>query len=222
MEFVMAHNTGVDISASNPLPVAVSKRIDQTTTTKAVQPPVEASEDHTTKKPGSLRENHEFHVIFKTHAEATSLEERAFIIRSMRALLKHVHSLAHKALETSDAERKAAFQARAEEQIAAVAAAASSESARVSEALAATAVETTNVSTKKGAMSAINNIDRAQAMLSESEVEVGRAQKDLIPTAHAALNAEVDKARQQIENLGSLAIRAATTGIRDSASSLIG
>jgi hypothetical protein len=220
----MAHNTGVDISASNPLPVAFSKRIDQTTTSKAVQPPVEESQDTTTKKTVSVREQHEFQVILQTHTEATSLEERAFIIRSMSALMKRVRALAYEALETSDAERKLELQERSQEQIAAVAAAASSRSAKVSEALAAAAIETTDISTNEGAKSAIENFDRADAMLTTSQVEVSRAQRDLAPdpAERSAMSPEIASTRQQTENLGEQAVQAATAGIRDSAASLIG
>lgn len=220
----MAHNTGVDVSASNPLPVAFSKRIDQATTAKAVQPPVEASQDTTTDKPVSVREQHEFQVILQTHAEATALEERAFIIRSMSDLMKRVSALAYEALETSDAARKVELQERSQEQIAAVAAAASSESAKVSEALAAAAIETTDISTDKGAKSAIENFDLAQATLATSQIEVSRAQRDLAPepTEQSAVSPETTATRQQIENLGAQAVQAATAGIRDSAASLIG
>jgi hypothetical protein len=220
----MAHNTGVDVSASNPLPVAFSKRIDQTTVTKAVQPPVEASQDTTADKPVSVREQHEFQVTLQTHTEATCLEERAFIIRSMSALIKRVRALAYEALETSGAERKAELQERSQQQIAAVAAAATSESAKVSEALAAVAIEATDISTNKGAKSAIENFDLAKAMLAASQIEVSRAQRDLAPepAERSAMSPEVASTRQQIENLGEQAVQAATAGIRDSAASLIG
>jgi hypothetical protein len=220
----MAHNTGVDVSASNPLPVAFSKRIDQTTTSKAVQPPVEASQDTTADKPVGVREQHEFQVVLQTHAEATNLEERAFIIRSMSALMKRVSALAYEALETADAERKVELQARSQEQIAAVAAAASLVSDKVSESLAAAAIETTDISTDKGAKSAIENFDLAQTMLATSQTEVSRAQRDLAPepTERSAMSPETTSTRQQIENLGSQAVQAATAGIRDSAASLIG